>query len=448
MSLPCNIKVAEYLCDSPRVIEGRACNSVTAIVLVPLGTTYESYTNMVSFPYVPETFSQIPVSVHFTVARDGRVAQYANVLDTVKGVRDYVNPSYPFRPIPTPPTVSEKNCPFVFVGVEVPLPNTGAVELCPTTYEMEQFQRLQLTKVVCCIAKQFGIVPSADTVIVGYDLDTRLTLLTDLPNGFIEDLIDASQNDCWDGLSTPLCIGNGGSGNVGGGDGNGDESPCVDCLDSTCCPEHGAKIAVLENTIEAQNAVITQLQTEVGGYSGTLISLNNQLADIVSHYQQILAKFDAVEDCFNCLCPQQSNSFGLDYEASGSENIQALLPLSPTLLRAPIQIADTSPATANSSSYFIAQLNQNCNHEITVNLALVYSEYFDGSKVWVDMVTCDGRVRIAETTVTGNGAVSLSGMAMFNPTMTPCSVWFEVYTNDNKTGSKFIDYARIRMSCI
>lgn len=440
--LPCNLPIANYICATTKRIENRSC-PIKAVVIVPLGTSYASYIPQVTFPYINENFSQIPISVHYAISQKGELAQFVGTQDTAFGVRDYNSPSYPFVTVPTPSTKDGLNCPYIFIGVEIPFANNIAVELCPTKFELSQFQKHVLAKLICCVTNLYGLTPSTATIIDGYALDTRLDSFF-LPTDLIAQVIEASENNCWNDNPLLLCTDNGNGSPV---DPNPTDPDCPDCEDDTCCPLHKARIAVVENTINNLNNTIATLQTQVTAQTNAISAVNQQVTDIVNHYLQIIAKFDQIEDCFNCLCPQQSQLQRIEYELSGSENAQSLLPLAPTLLKLPIQISDSNPAVANSSSYFIAQLDTACNYVVQLALTLEYSEYFAGGEVWVDMVSCSGRQRIATQSMAGDGVASLFGQVALSPTSNPCNVWFEVFTNDNKDGARTIEYANVKIQC-
>lgn len=436
--LPCNIRIANYICATNKKYENNTCD-IQAICLVPLGTSYESYIPQVMFPYVNENFSQIPISVHFAVNQKGETAQFVGVQDVARGLRDYYNPTYPNRPIPTPTNKRDLNCPFIFIGVEIPIKNTSAIETCPIEYTLTEKQKEAIARLICCVMKLYGLTASATTIIDGYSLDSRLDTFF-LPSDLIALAVQSQENDCCNSETPPTptpvpC------------EHEENDCGCITCEDDTCCPQHKADIAVLVNTVGALTVRVDELETLVASQTAVINNINAQLIEVNDHYQQILDKFDMIEQCFNCLCPQQTAMQRIEYELSGSENWQQLLPLAPTKLKLPIQISDNNPAVANSSSYFIAQLVTPCTYIVQVSLTLETSEYFSGSEVWVDMVSCVGRTKIASQFVSGDGVVSLFGQAPLTPNVFPCNVYFEVFTNDNKDGSRKIEYANVKLQC-
>jgi hypothetical protein len=435
-------------------INERNCNNNTrfeisnvskvAFIIVPLNVSVESYWNILRFPYINQV-GNIPASVHFSIDTNGIAYQYESIKKTAFGLNAYNSPTFPNRPIPTPSNKTGLNERYVFIGVEcdtvLDLNFTGS---CDNPYVLNEKQIDSLALLLCCKHKELGLIPSNDTITDGYNLNVSLVSYRN-PTTLLHKVISLFQDNCRV-INTEIANTN--ATNSGNGSNNPNET-CLDCKDSTCCPEHTVKINAQNLIIESLVADNVTLNNNLSLALGRIEMFERQITGLNTLIRSLLSRFEEIDDCFRCLCSQSTNSEVIEYEQAGSENEQILVPFAPTKLRVPIQISDTMPASVTNTSYFNAILNRNnCIPKVDITVSLGLSDYNRNSQVTLTMFVCGVPTVIASRTITGSGAVTLQALDVtMNVTSPTCDVYFEVMTTDNKTPSKKIIYSRIKIYC-
>lgn len=199
-----------------------------------------------------------------------------------------------------------------------------------------------------------------------------------------------------------------------------------------------AELAALQTTVAALQSCCAQLDT--------IPAINGQIADLLSCVNTIKA-------CTDRLCPDPcatGDCYDIHYQLAGSASKQVITPNAPVRINASTKI-DDAPAPLTqvvAGPLWTARLECACNWTVAVTAQLAMGEWCAGKKVWIDMVSCSGRVRVAEWTSTGGpSAPVLSGNGVVVVPPAPCTVYFEIGTDDTTAPLRTLEYADVQLTC-
>lgn len=307
-------------------------------------------------------------------------------------------------------------------------------------------QALELVRLLCCLKQAFNS-----------------TIDLDADHIFLPPILDVNQTDYYDGseLEDSIiadaieCIN---TGNVG--------SLLDQIINPNCCDDNETAIAALDTRIDTLETTATTLTAAVAALDARLDiveawqATNQDMIDLLStqypgiteELQSIREFLATVKTCIDEVCPNNSYCGIIQYSLTQVGNFQRIFSNINKIVNFAEKIVDLNPAAVRIGPLWRVNLLAG-TYQFVVSARLSEAEYAEGDKVWLNLVSCGVRTKIAEITLeAGSDTVEISttnnlfdnwdNNVVFSA---PCSdTHIEIGTDSEVTpGYKTLEYANI-----
>lgn len=374
--------------------------------------------------------NQPAAGYHFVVESDGNIVQLQNITDTVPNLHFAWIPSVtwlPYDPLNNPNPDPD---PYVI--------HISLASIADSCGEMTPEQYAALLQIICCVLLTYPNLPL--TNIVTPDMINRdpaapyLSAYEDftIPSTLA---VDATQHCASFGGGSSSADCGSGSGSSGGDGAVG--MPAI----PACCEANTAAIAGLQVQINNLTAVI----------AGLITTINNCAPLAQAAYdetQSIRIYLGSIQDCLACLCPADVAKGVIEYHLQAANDALAVTPNVNRWINFASKLTDLVPERVQVGPLWTANLDGG-THNAEVLVQYMPADYCAGCKVWLDLVQCGVKTRVAEltltagiqpVTITWNGAITIT---------TPCpDLHFETGT-DSTLGIpsyKVVEYATFKVT--
>lgn len=315
------------------------------------------------------------VGYHYVISHTGVVVELIAPLVQVPNLHAY-----------TDHTWSEK--PASGVGATDPDEITIHIALTNITLPCQSLtnqQNLNLVRVLCCLIEAFNTTISADegSIILPY-------------------VIDGDQTDYYDGSALPedlftdiaACL---------SGDGEGDDEE--ENENSELITALTARVVTLEEDLEAAQTAITALEGQVEDLEEWQETISATVATLQTNMEAALEQVDdnatylgSIKSCLDEVCPNVVSCGVVEYVLTQAGSYQLVNPNVNRRINFAEKVSDLIPPVVRVGPLWKANLNGG-NYTLFVSARLSSAAYPAGAKVWLEMVLCSERTRIAEITL-------------------------------------------------
>lgn len=324
---------------------------------------------------------------HYVISDTGITIELVNPTLQIPNLHEYTNPTWTEQPEDGAGETDPDE-----VVIHVALTN---IQLPCNSYT--QAQERELIRLLCCLVEAFNSTISVTSNHI-----------------FLPPAIDAEQTDYYDGSSIPdelltdvsACL----SGDI--------VFPGDNPATASCCDTITEAQEELAERVTTAEGKITDLEDEVEALTERVVELEQWQATVAPGLAESLAKYDAlvlqvqglqqylasIQPCLDTVCPANLSCGVIEYSLSQAQDFQAVNPNINRWVNFPDKISDLSPATVRAGALWTANLPAG-NYGIVVTARLSSSDYVNGEKVWLELVYCNQRIRIAEKTLTTGAQV-------------------------------------------
>lgn len=373
------------------------------------------------------------VGYHYVIGDTGISTKLAEPLFQLPNLHAYSTPTWAGKPSSGNGATDPDE-----IVIHVALAN---ITLPCDSYTLAQYN--ELVRLLCCLIAQFHttISPDANHVL--------------LPPG-----IDASQTDYYDDSEIPSQLFTDVSTCLGGGDIPLDEEEI-----SNCCTDNAALITALAARVTTAETALATAITDIDTLQGQVADLldwKDVIQAQVNTQQTVVDGVDAQTDnnstylasikaCLDLVCPTVSACAVIEYAYASSLHNQIIVPNVNRIVNFAAKISDQNPAVVRAGPLWKANLQAGV-YNIVVAARFTSALWAAGNKVWLELVACGVRTRIAEVTLTaGTQVVTISSETnAYSPwdgqyeIESACPDFhIEIGTNSVSTGSKTVDNASI-----
>lgn len=419
----------QLLCNQFPITVGRPVGDPVGIVV---HVTDKDAINIASTQAITSKWlvrNQPAAGYHFVVEYNGNVIQLQHVTDVVPNLRYAWIPTVDW--LPYHPTNNPNPDPDPYV-VHIAL--ASVAKGCTG---MTEAQYIALQQIICCILETYPNLPLTNVV-------TPDEINRDPSEPYLLAYEDFSIPSTLAIDTTRRCASlGGGSSTSGCGEGSGDSGSGVIGMPLTpaCC--------------DANTAAIAGLQLQINNLTGLvlgLIPVINSCAPMAQaaydEVQSIRIYLESVKNCLDCLCPADVAKGVIEYHLQAANDAQVVTPNVNRWINFASKVTDLVPERVMVGPLWTANLDGG-THNAEVLVQYMPADYCAGCKVWLDLVQCGVRTRVAEITLTGgvqpvtitwNGAITIT---------TPCpDLHFETGT-DSTLGTpsyKVVEYASFKVT--
>ncbi len=366
---------------------------------------------------------------HFVVEGSGHVLQLQNITDTVPNLHYAWMPAVtwlPYDPLSNP---NPNPDPYVIHIVLASRPDS-----CDG---MTSEQYDALVQIICCIRETYPNLPLTNIVTpdeINRDPSSPYLMLYEdftIPPVLA---IDAASCEVLGGVP---CGGEVADCGHDGGSGGGGSVGAV----PACCDANAAAIAGLQLQINSLTGLVVGLIPVINAAA----PLAQAAYDEVQSIRLYLA---SIQSCLECLCPADLAKGVIEYRLQAAGDALIVTPVVNRWINFADKITDLVPERVTPGPLWTANLDGG-THNAEVSVRYAPSDYCTGCKVWLDIVQCGVRTRLAElvltagiqpVTISWNGAITIT---------TPCpDLHFETGT-DSTLGTpsyKVVEYASFKVT--
>lgn len=361
----------------------RPTASPLAVVIHLLADDFTTVMNNQIIQTVQTVNYNTAVGYHYLVSNTGIAIKLVNPLEQVPNLHNYNEPAWEG----VPESGAGSTDPDEIV-VHVALTNISLP--CNT---LTQAQQRELVRVLCCVVAAFNSTLEAD--------DSHI---------FLPDVLDISQADYYDGSSLPEslfsqtgeCL-------------NGNVPSLFTALDEeNCCTENSEAIEALQETVETLQGNVSDLVTNLATAIARIGELEEWQESAAPIIETVGTKYDAlsgelqsiriflasIKACLDEVCPAVDNCGVIEYSLSQVGDAQVVIPVYDRHINFPDKISDRNPAIVKTGPLWSADLPAG-TFGVVVTARLASSSYANGNKVWLTLVECGIKTKIAELTLSG-----------------------------------------------
>lgn len=425
--MSCNFE--ELLCNQFPITVGRPAGDPVGIVI---HITDRDAINIASTQAITSKWlvrNQLAAGYHFVVEYDGNVIQLQHITDVVPNLHHAWIPTVDWLPYHPANNPNPNPDPYVV--------HVALASIAKGCTGMTEAQYLALQQIICCILETYPNLPLTNIVTpdeINRDPSEPYLLAYEdfsIPSTLVID-------------TTRRCASLGGGSSTSGCDeGSGDGGAGVNGIPPVpaCCDANTAAIAGLQ----------LQINNLTGLVLGLIPTINTSAPLAQAAYDEVQSMrlyLESVKHCLDCLCPADVAKGVIEYRLQAVGDAQVVTPNVNRWINFASKITDLVPERVMTGPLWTANLDGG-THNAEVSVRYAPADYCAGCKVWLDIVQCGVRTRVAELTLTGgvqpvtiswNGAITIT---------TPCpDLHFETGT-DSTLGTpsyKVVEYASFKVT--
>lgn len=322
---------------------------------------------------------------HYVVSEQGYILELIEPTIQVPHFHQYTAPSWTGKPSTGAGSTDPDEIAIHIALSEIALPcNTLSIP-----------QGRELARLLCCLCEAFNatLIPDNLHIILANEIDANRVqyIGSSLPSTML-----SSVQTCLNGgVPAPY----NGSNNL--------------FQDPNCCVVNANNLATLQTAFDALvprvtavEAGLAALQTALTTLTGRVDTiepivnlLNTEYDGLVRSNDAISIYLKSIESCLGCLCPSDLDVGTIEYVLNLAQDQQRVDPNVNRWINFPNKISDLRPEAVRVGSLWTVDLPSG-NYQMVVTARLSSSDYCNGCKVWIDMVRCGVKTRIAEKTLT------------------------------------------------
>jgi hypothetical protein len=318
------------------------------------------------------------VGYHYLVSNTGIAIRLANPLEQIPNLHSYNQESWEGKP---------------GSGAGATDPDEIAIHIALTNIQLPcntltQAQQRELVRVLCCVIAAFNS-----------------TLEADPDHIILPDDIDISKADYYDGSVLPESLfaqtGECLNGNV--------PTLFTEEEAENCCEDNSTAITTLEETVETLQDNVNQLVTDLAEATAKIAALESweeqvsplieatstQYTSLTGQVQSIRIFLASIKSCLDSVCPANVNCGIIEYSLSQVGDAQVVVPNYDRHINFPDKISDLNPLSVTIGPLWSANLPAG-TYEVVVTARLSNASYANGNKVWLHLVQCGVKTKIAE----------------------------------------------------
>jgi hypothetical protein len=401
-----NCNFSKIICSSfPRTV-GRPAEGILGIVIEWI--TEEALNAATAQATVASSTFQNIRGFHYYIGNLGNVYETESIQNSIPNLYFSYHPSINYLPGYDSNTNPNVNPDPYFIYIALCSVNALSPAITDAQYNA-------LVNLICCINQAYNIAVDASHIITPDDLNYSIENVRDYRDFILPASLfaDASEAGCTLRASIPES-GSGGSSSPG------TVIPPI----PACCDDNAADIIALSNQVNSLSLLVTSLINSVN----SAVPLAQAAYDQAKETAIYLA---GLRHCFDCLCPSDLSHGRIEYQLVNENDRLAVLPNVNRWINFPTKITDLIPERVQTGPLWTVQLDQG-TYPAEVNLRFSPSDYCVGCKVWLDVVICGVKTRIAQQVILTAGVqvVNLNWSGSLIIPVSGCNdIHFETSTN-------------------